>query len=164
MTKGEQSSNLYRVQSRLPEYMNIPEYLLNDGILERKPISRVYHHYTKWEDHAHGMYQITTGDNDIIINDAASLLKDDERLLKAMRHVAFQWKHSAQINMTNRNRNRQAWLGQAACCHEVNAPEELTKKAWGTLTTEERNAANAVADRVIIEWEERYNAETWLRN
>lgn len=156
--------DIYHAQTRLIEYIDIPEYLLNAGVLRQKPLRRVYYHYSYWEDHAHGMFQITKGDNNNIIKDAAALLNDPDKLLEAMRHVAFKWKHSAEMNLSNRNRNRQAWLGQASCCYAVEAPEELTKRAWGTLTTKERDTANGVADKVIVEWEERYNAKTWLRN
>jgi hypothetical protein len=73
-----------------------------------------------------------------------------------MSMVADGWKYSAEVNLSNRNRNRQAWLGQASCCLIVGAPEDLTKQAWHTLTAAEKIAANAVADEVIAAWERRY--------
>ena len=115
-------------------------------------MKRIYHPYDKWEDYKHGLFgadeQQTTG--------AAKLLATPEKLHAAMTHVSRNWKHAAEVNMTNRSRNRQAWLGQAACCYACGANEDTTKRAWRGLTDTERTEANAVADVVIIEWESYY--------
>lgn len=121
-------------------------------------MKRIWHHYETWEDWRAGLYrevrdQWTAAD---LAAAAARLLADPPRLESAMRYVAFHWPHAAEHNLTNPSRNKQAWLGQAACCHAVGAPEVLTKAAWWTLGADQRNAANMVADRVLAEWREAY--------
>jgi hypothetical protein len=116
---------------------------------------RVYHHYELWEDWQHGLYRESTagevGDAELI-HLAAELLRDTEGLQWAMCHVAFNWPHAAEQNLTNPSRNKQAWLGQAACCWAEGVPEQLTKQAWWTLTEEERRRANLIADAVYADW------------
>lgn len=121
---------------------------------------RVYRHYELWEDYRAGMYAIPRAQpgDATLIGAATRLLTDCSSLHVAMRAVAFGWPHAAEVNLTNPSRNRQAWLGQASCCYSAGVPEHLTKAAWWTLTMEQRAAANAIADRVLLEWEVWYRA------
>jgi hypothetical protein len=73
-----------------------------------------------------------------------------------MQAVVREWKHSAEVNMSNIGCNRQAWLGQAACCYATGAPDFVTKMAWRSLTDEQRAAANQAADNVIKEWDKEH--------
>lgn len=117
-------------------------------------MKRIFHHYQHWEDWKDGLYRQSLSDAEAIIVDrAARLLANPDSLRVAMEHVAMNWKHAAEVNLTNRSRNRQAWLGQAACCFVCGAPEDLTKQAWHMLSMAEKIAANAVADGVIAAWE-----------
>jgi hypothetical protein len=120
-------------------------------------ITRVFHPYQKWEDHQFGMYQTTCFmDAQTMITDCEVLLGCPEWLWESMQFVAHNWTHAAEQNLSNVARNRQAWLGQAACCFVHGAPEYITKLAWNNLTKEKQDAANAVADEVIQLWEERF--------
>jgi hypothetical protein len=124
-------------------------------------MKRVYYRYELWEDHKHKMFFPQSEPSGI--SAAYSILKDPERLYDAMYYVSHHWPVSAEMNLTNTNRNRQAWLGQAACCWMVHATEDETKAAWKNLTREEQDAANTVADRIILEWEAEY-AKTQTRH
>lgn len=114
-------------------------------------MKRVFYRYELWECHKHRMYfpQITPAG----VSAAYSILKDPERLYDAMYYVSHHWPYSSTMNLSNRSRNRQAYLGQASCCWMVHATEDETKAAWKRLTKEQQNVANAVADRIISEWE-----------
>jgi hypothetical protein len=70
-----------------------------------------------------------------------------------MEKVTAEWVYSCDQNMTNPSRNKQAFLGQSACCLELGATELEVRTAWGMLTEQERVAANKVADRVSNKWE-----------
>lgn len=120
-------------------------------------MKRVYHRYEMWEDYLHKMYFPQVHPSGVTA--ARSILRDDVRLYDAMTYVANHWPVSAEMNLSNSSRNRQAWLGQAACCWMVHATEEETKAAWRSLTAEEQSSANAVADRVVKEWEHSYCAK-----
>ena len=119
-------------------------------------MKRLWHHYETWEDWRAGMFREIRDQwiADDLTRAAAGLLGNPPALESAMRYVAFHWPHAADQNLSNPSRNKQAWLGQAACCHAVGAPELLTKLAWWTLSVEQRTAANMVADRVLAEWRE----------
>lgn len=91
-----------------------------------------------------------------MITDCELLLKCPGWLWESMTFVSQNWKISAEHNLSNTNRNRQAWLGQAACCFSHGAPEYITKLAWNNLTEKEQKIANDVADDVIKDWEQKY--------
>jgi hypothetical protein len=117
-------------------------------------MTRIYHHYRLWEDWIDGLYRQTiTPAEDVIVSRASRLLASPDWLHKAMMQVAIEWRHAGEVNLSNRHRNRQAWLGQAACCLVCGATEDLTKKAWHILSLAEQEAANRVADKVIAYWE-----------
>lgn len=125
-------------------------------------MKRIFHHYEKWEDWRDGLYRLSVNIDaeEILITRAARLLADPELLLIAMTRVIDEWKVSAEVNLSNPSRNRQAWLGQSACCLLCGAPEDLTKQAWHRLSQGERDYANAIADRVISKWEDRYGCQS----
>jgi hypothetical protein len=117
---------------------------------------RIYHHFERWEDWRDGLYRLSVDSNaDEILTDRAARLLADPDSLSAMMHAVEEYKCSAEVNLSNKRRNRQAWLGQAACCFVCGAPESLTKSAWHRLSPAEQDAANAVADKVIAMWEDR---------
>lgn len=117
-------------------------------------MKRIYHRYEKWEDYRHQMYCDDLDDSSV---DAAIAVLSNPIVLKdAMMYVAENWKNSAELNLSNTSRNRQAWLGQAACCWLVHSSERSTKEAWNLLDEEMRIIANQVADQVIEFWEKNY--------
>lgn len=123
-------------------------------------MNRVFHPFNKWEDFEQGMYETTCFlDDSTMISECESLLKCKEWLWESMVFVSHNWKHAAEHNLTNLNRNRQAWLGQAACCFAHRAPEYITKKAWNNLSPQDQEAANAVADEVLKDWEYKYERD-----
>ncbi len=123
---------------------------------------RVYHRYTNWEDFQMGMYENTCFmDESQMIYDCALTLGCPSWLYESMMFVIIQWEVATEHHMTNAGRNRQAWLGQAACCMTHGAPEYLTKLAWWTLTPEQQVKANAVADEVIEHWDVIYEKGLW---
>ena len=67
-----------------------------------------------------------------------------------------QWPKAAEVNLSNKSRNRQAWIGQATCCYMFGANEHQVKEAWHLLTEEEQSKANAIADEIIEIWESTY--------
>lgn len=117
-------------------------------------MKRIYHPYNLWEDWKAGMFDCSRI-NENTIRAAVGLLRSEKGLYDAMKFVAWNWPFAAAVNLSNHGRNRQAWLGQASCCHKVDANESETKMAWRGLADAERWAANNIADAVIQEWEKR---------
>ena len=119
-------------------------------------VRRIYHPYYKWEDVAAKMYELPF---DLQSEEAASieLLSNPDGLLDAMTDVTINWPNATEHQLTNQESNRRAWLGQAACCFFAGSTAYATKSAWWKLTIDQRDAANDVADNVILKWEERVN-------
>lgn len=113
---------------------------------------RIYHPYEKWEDWKDGLYGGPASIEAVLVARCARLLASS-RLRGAMLDVLREYPFSAEVNLSNRSRNRRAWLGQAACCFVCGASEDITKEAWRTLTLEQQNEANAIATEVIAVWE-----------
>lgn len=125
-------------------------------------MKKIYYRYELWEDHKNGMYQDGDVKNEEIISKAESLLKNNKKFLEVGLKVIDNWIYATETNLTNKNRNRQAWIGQASCSYMYNVPENLTKMAWHKLTLDEKNAANSVADKVINYFE--YRKKNKCRN
>jgi len=121
-------------------------------------MKQVYKHYTLWEDYQNGMYNLNVNNEDYYINKAIELLKNDKLFYRTAKSVLEKWKVSTLINLTNKNCNKQAWIGQASCCICYKVPEYLTRIAWSKLTDEERENANKVADRIIYKFNQKNEA------
>ncbi len=101
------------------------------------------------------MYQSSTDlTHDIAC--AARVLRNLQTLKIFMLSVIVSWPVATQHNLSNKSMNRQAWLGQAACCLAEGITEDATRFAWRTLTEQEQNAANDIADYVINKWEQEF--------
>ena len=116
-------------------------------------IQRIFHPFEKWEDYLWGMYEKTCYmDETRLTHECAQLLSCPPWLYETMIFVSQNWFYSAEHSLTNLNRNRQAWLGQAACNMAHGAPEYITKLAWNNLlTANQQNAANQVAVSSLAE-------------
>lgn len=129
-------------------------------------IEQVFHHCLTWEDYRHGMFREVIRKGDAEIQQAAqTLLSSTDKLREAMIRVINEWPIASEENLSNVDQNRRAWLGWAACSLGCDAPDILTRRAWGCLLLAQQNAANAVADEVIAIWEHRYErkkGQQWL--
>lgn len=125
-----------------------------------------YHSFEKWEAHKNGMYALSTSDEWGKLVSSRELLATPSDLRVAMYRVLKEWKYSVEENMTDRSMNRQAFLGQCACCIEFGTPDYLTKMAWRLLEDNHRIEANRVADEIIQIFDRAYlsNPKTWQKN
>jgi hypothetical protein len=120
-------------------------------------MEKVFHHYSEWEDFKHGLYRLPcVQDSQHQVLLSASLLGSPAAFYNVSLSMISEWGVSAEVNLSNRSRNRQAWIGQAACCFNHKAAEHQTKEAWWMLSKEQQQAANEAADCVIEIWERFY--------
>ena len=119
-------------------------------------MKRIFHHFDKWEDFHHGMYDEDKEARKERVKLAASILGDPSTCEKAMRMVIEKWPIATEFNLSNAGINRRAWLGQACCSIYGAVHEDETREAWGYLTNKQRTDANAVADVVDRKWRNRY--------
>ena len=125
-------------------------------------VKRVYHHFSKCEEFTGGMWRKVSGkEREKLLQAAADLMKDSTAFKVAMIQAVEQWPYSCEQNLTASSINHKAWMGHAGCCIAINSPEEVTRLAWHTLTEDEQDKANAVADEAIEIWRSGY--ESWKR-
>jgi hypothetical protein len=61
---------------------------------------------------------------------AIKLLSNELDFYNAGLRLLDEWKISCEENLTNKNQNRIAYVGQACCCLIHGVPELITKQAW----------------------------------
>jgi hypothetical protein len=109
-----------------------------------------------WEDHKHGMYdkpKYTETEEMEKATLAKNLLTNSVLFENIALRVINEWKISAEVNLTNPSRNRQAWIGQSSCCYAYKIPEYVTKYGWRLMSPSQQKEANRIADKVIKVWE-----------
>lgn len=116
-------------------------------------MKQIYAPYTDWEDFKNGMYN---EENSLEMVDLSKLLLEDNCLFySTLLTLLEKWPIASNVNLTNKNSNRKAWLGHAACSFLHGVPERQTRIAWGEMTIEKKIQANLVAEKVIRIYEEK---------
>ena len=120
-------------------------------------MKQFYKEYNYWEDYITGMYEFPKQkDEERFINLAMEMLSNKDLFLNTCKEVLINWTISSKVNLTNKQCNRKAWLGQAACNYKYKVPEICTRTAWGKLSIEQQNEANKIAEKIIISFEFNY--------
>jgi hypothetical protein len=123
----------------------------------RSPITRVYIPYWEWEDWINGMWgKSENEDNDLKC--AIEFTGDHEKYGNAMRKVIDAWPKTMLNSLTNTGINRRAFLGRCAVTFTTGIPEYITRIAWKELTDEQRELADAQAQKYINEYEKKYRS------
>lgn len=121
-------------------------------------MKQVFTHYEKWEDFQAGMYSLLDiPDKDKKVIGAINLLSNENDFYEASKQVLENWKVATEVNFTNKQQNRRAWLGAAACMFIHNTPEYLTRIAWNLLNKDIQDRANLIAEKVINEYTNQKN-------
>lgn len=109
-------------------------------------MKRIYHPYWLWEDYLNGMYISSIQENENeLIEKSIKLLSDINLFDKACSKVLKKWKYSCDENLSNKNQNRNAWIGAAACSITYGAREYITRIAWSNLNDFQKYNANKIA-------------------
>lgn len=122
-------------------------------------MKQIFYPYYEWEDFKNGMYQVSVNEEQII-EDAVFLLRNEKLFFETAKDVLKYWVKSSDVNLSNKNINRQSWIGQSACCYKCKCNEKSTRIAWSRLSDEEKERANKVADKIILIYE-RKNRELY---
>ena len=119
---------------------------------------RIYHPYWSWEDL--GMWRnVRSAERQAFLDLALIMTGNAEAYGASMLNVLDAYPIACEHNLTDLGQNRRAWIGHAAVLLANQCPEDITRQAWGMLTQQQRDAANAVADEAIAEWEARHEAK-----
>lgn len=89
---------------------------------------------------------------------SANLMIDYPAFEASMKRAVDEWPFSCEAALTASVINHQAWIGHAGCAINHNAPEDITRLAWRTLTQEQQYLANMAADNAIAYWKGKYSA------
>lgn len=120
-------------------------------------MKQFYKEYIYWEDYINGMYDLhKKEDEDYLVSNAIKLLTRKDLFLDTCKNVVLNWKISSMVNLTNKQCNRKAWLGQASCSFKYKVPESCTRIAWGKLSLIDKVEANKIAQSVINSFELNY--------
>ena len=113
-------------------------------------MKRIFHHFSKWEDTKNGILESNFNEKETeeLTKKSKELLCNSEEFYKVALKVIKNWIYSSEQHLSNRSRNRQAWIGQASCCYKYKVPEHITKYAWRLMTKEEQDGANYIADGI----------------
>lgn len=95
-------------------------------------------------------------DRDGYIKKSAELMIDTPAFFNAMCRAIDEWPNSCEAALTASTMNHQAWMGHAGCAINHDAPEDLTRLAWRTLSQHQQDKANDAADRAIAYWARKY--------
>ena len=90
------------------------------------------------------------------MGDVLKFGKFKELFLNTCIEVIENWTISTKVNLTNKQCNRKAWLGQASCNYKYKVPEILTRIAWSKLDIIQQYEANEIAQKVINSYELNY--------
>jgi hypothetical protein len=108
--------------------------------------------YWDWEDWKNKMWVKSEFD----LHTCVKFTGDTERYGAAMQEVIYKWPNTMLNSLTNPSINKRAFLGHCAASLEINCPEYVTRMAWRELSDQQRELADAVAQKTINEWKERY--------
>lgn len=124
----------------------------------KKEVCQFFDHYEKWEDYQNGMFETSVlfGKQDMVIS-AITLLRNPDNFYDVLKKVVVNWPIATKVNLTNLQQNRRAWLGAAACSYDAKVPEILTRIAWNCLDKNIQDEANAIAEKIINEFESQNN-------
>lgn len=125
-------------------------------------LERAYHDCRTWEEVAHNMWG-NVADVKQALDRAIAFTRNHEIYGRYMRRVVAEWPVSCENALTDHALNKRAWVGHAAAALALNIPEDITRKAWGFLTDEQRLLANGEAERAIQQWQDAYAKNKGLR-
>ena len=125
-------------------------------------LARVYHPVHLWEEITQSNMWGEVDDRKAMLQRAIEFTGDHKLYGSYMFRVIREWPYSCENALTDRMLNRKAWIGHAACAMAIGCPEDITRKAWGFLTYEQRTLANRQAATAIRQWEENYRESKGL--
>jgi hypothetical protein len=125
-------------------------------------LTRVYHPVSKWEEIAFNMWG-DVDDNRAALESAVSFTGNHRLYGSYMFRVIEEWPVSCENALTDPVLNKKAWVGHAAVALALQIPEDITRKAWGLLSHEQRILANKEAARAVRKWEDAYRESRGIR-
>ncbi len=118
-------------------------------------IKQIYTPYWEWEEWINGMWGNSSNEEEDL-KTAIEFTSDWELYGMAMQEVVIAWPRTMLNSLTNPSTNKRAFVGHCAVNYILNIPEYITRQAWKFLTERQRIDADAIAQKTIDEWKEKY--------
>lgn len=112
-------------------------------------MKQIYIHHFHWEDFKNGMFSSKTDLEYFYIRQATHILSNPHLFESIMIEMLKNWKFCIDHNLSNKNTNRKAYLGAAACNYACKVPEYCTRIAWNSLDRVTQVKANNSASKII---------------
>jgi hypothetical protein len=122
-------------------------------------VKKVWHPWYKWECAKAGFYSsfAEVGISKETAQDQyREFLSDLELFEETLKLVISEWKYSCEHFLTDQNRNRIAWLGQASMAYVAGIPAEA-RSGYKLLTEDQQVKADNMANKYLSIWTKRYN-------
>lgn len=122
-------------------------------------MKKIWHPYWKWECVKAGFYSsfIEAGiSKETAIDQYREFLTDLEMFEEALKCVISEWKYSCEHFLSESNRNKIAWLGQASIAYAAGIPADA-RSGFKLLTENQQNLANNLAEKYLNTWYENQN-------
>ena len=124
-------------------------------------LKRVWLPVSEWEEIRYNMWG-TVEDRRTALDVAFRVTGNHTEYGALMMRVIREWPVSCENSLTDYSINRNAWVGHAAMALGYQIPEDIVRSAWGELTDEQRQLANAEAKNAIEAWEFDYRKNRGL--
>lgn len=125
-------------------------------------LRRVYHDCREWEEMKFNMWGEVDNQKEAL-QKAIEFTSNHKQYGQYMMRVVNEWPISCENALTDENLNKRAWVGHSAVALALQIPEDITRKAWGYLTDEQRFLANKEATRAIQYWTISYTESRGLQ-
>lgn len=118
-------------------------------------IKQIYTPYWEWEEWINGMWGGSDNEEQDL-QTAIEFTGNWQLYGAAMRQVVIAWPRTMLNSLTNPSINKRAFVGHCAVSYKLGIPEHITRQAWKFLTDQQRKDADAIAQKTIDEWKEKY--------
>ncbi len=118
-----------------------------------RKIKQKFHHFSKWEDFKGGLYKTNVERYGDKVQMSADLLSNQDEFFDVAIEMFSKWVYSTEQNLTDNMINKKAWIGQASCCFNHQAPDYATIEAWWSLSDEIKVEANNTAKKALKKWQ-----------
>lgn len=114
------------------------------------PSGETWHPWWAWEEMDAGMWGAVSH-RKTWLEMAVAFTGNAELYGEWMRKVVAEWPMSCAHNLTKPG-DKRAWMGHAAVARAIGCPEDIVREAWGHLTQQQQDEANAQASAAIELW------------
>lgn len=118
-------------------------------------MKKIWHPWYKWECFKAGFYSTFEESGikkDVAIDQYREFLSDVYLFEETLKLVISEWKYSCEHFLSDRSRNRIAWLGQASMAYISGIPSEA-RAGFKLLSEKEQKQADNMALKYLKKWE-----------